>query len=180
MSSPGSPTVSGPSPRSPTSRSPIPTVYREGAQRRSPPALRELDIQSPMYVVQVGRREHWHRRGVFHDDRYFYENLRGQDGWSRTLRLREGPQSRRRGARYRDACPGDWKAAINTPISWPLVGRPKEVRKYAPSVAGYIAPDSGREFLHRRKQPLRRQSGRLVNRSTSTWVARRSQTCSGE
>ena len=123
------------------------------------------------------RGEHRARRGAFHHDLFLQGPARAgrraadSTGSRRSAAATAWGSSPRRVFRRLEG-------AENYADAWPLMGRPKEVRKYAPAVAGYMAPDSERV-----RSPVRSSlfggNLRLVNRSTSTWAVRRSQTCSG-
>ncbi|MCC6194106.1 MAG: VCBS repeat-containing protein, partial [Burkholderiales bacterium] len=151
-----------------------PGVYLKGSG--ASPALRELDIQSPMYVVQQVAASTGHGAERFTTS-YFYEGLRGRTtgrglyGFAK-VRSRDGVGLVTETLFWR------LEGAETYELDWPLVGRPKEVRKYAPAIAGYLAPIQDATSFNGASS-LFGGSLRLVNRSTSSWVARRSQTCRG-
>ncbi|HVO91123.1 MAG TPA: FG-GAP-like repeat-containing protein [Casimicrobiaceae bacterium] len=146
------------------------SVYSKGAG--AAPTQRELDVQSPLYVVK--HTDESNGIGGFFKNDYFYENLRGRtDG--RGLygffkkRVRDGNNIVTETEYLR-------VAASSYPSNWAVVGRPSVVRKYAPNPATFVA-DISQSSAFTGGTTLFGTSLRLVNRSTNSWEMRSSSSC---
>ncbi|MFO1307539.1 MAG: Ig-like domain-containing protein [Burkholderiales bacterium] len=152
-----------------------PSVYAKGSSANS--AQFELDIQSPMNVVQSSAASTGLGGASRFTTDYFYEGLQGRTtgrglyGFTKT-RSRDGVGLVTE-TEYRRL-----EGAETYGANWSLIGRPKFVRRYAPTTAGYSA-DITNKAQFTGGTSLFGGNLRLVNRTTSTWKSRRSQTCGG-
>ncbi|MCC7243499.1 MAG: VCBS repeat-containing protein, partial [Acidobacteria bacterium] len=114
------------------------TVYAKGSGALV--ARLELDIQSPMYVVQKTSASTGLGGASRFETEYFYEGLRGRTsgrglyGFAK-VRSRDGVGLVTETEYARPELATDKYAT-----KWALVGRPTVVRKYAPASPGFAAP----------------------------------------